>query len=183
MVPMLMLVGCSTTSTTTEVTDVTTLPEGVEQAFPNAGPNADRSAVRDTVVAALSERENMLSQSKDHTPLYSEPDRVATLAAVEAPALVKHDLVAIDYLTTQEDPFRSARFEVGTWQGVMVRGDRAKTYVVGHTSYDLWTGATRRTEAFQHKVLLSRDATATFGWIVIAMKAAYDDTIPSFDRR
>lgn len=87
MVPMLMLVGCSTTSTTTAVTDVTTLPQGVEQAFPNAGPTADRSAVRDTVVAA-----------------------------VHAPALVKRDLVAIDYLTTQEEPLGRRRSRPGRFQ-------------------------------------------------------------------
>jgi hypothetical protein len=173
-VAALLLAGCGAPG----AGDLTTLPRTVQQPFPDQGPAHRVAEVRRIVVAALSAEVNAYRRT-DAAGGLTAAERVREVEAFEADGLAT--LVGVGPPLGMPDAFGSAGFRAVRWEGVAVRGDRAKTYVIGHQRYVTLDGATFRGPAVQVQVLLRREPAAPHGWLVVAEAAVSDEQVESID--
>lgn len=173
LIPVLALSSCALLPAPT--IDVSQVPKDVQSPFADTGPKKDRSAVRASLVDALSAQEDQLARTEQGAPRQSTSARDARLRSVESASMATSDLAAMAYLTATDTPFRSSQFNVTTWQGVAVRGDYAKAYVLGNNTYLGWDGSTRTGATWQYKALLKRDPHAANGWILTESDAASNE--------
>lgn len=171
LMPLLALTSCAAAPQV----DLTTVPKAVQSPLTDDGAPAQRAAVRTALIAALGAQEDQLSRTASGAPRSTPVERRTRLDAVETDALADSDLRAMDSITDSDIPFRSATFSATRWQGVVVEGDRAKAYVLGHVVEHRWDGTEHAYPEFQYKALLRRSDAAPHGWRLTLVRAASDE--------
>jgi hypothetical protein len=170
----LLLAGCGAPGAGA----LTALPRTVQQPFADQGATRRLVEVRRFVVAALSAEVNAYRRT-DAAGGLTAAQRVSEVRAFEAAPLAAQ--LGEGPPLGMPDAFGDAGFQAVRWQGVAVRDDRAKAYVIGHQRYLSLDGAVLRGPAVQVQVLLQREPTAPHGWLVVAEAAVSDEQVESVD--
>jgi hypothetical protein len=154
------------------------LPRTPQAPFPDEGGPARVAEVKRFVVEALSAEMNVY-RSTDAAGGLSAAQRVAEARAFEAPQLAAR--AAYDSPIGQSSPISSAAFRPVRWDGVAVRGDLAKVYVIGHDEFVTPGGGAYRGSAWQYQLLLRREPGSPRGWLLVAENAVGGESVISLD--
>ena len=156
---------------------LTGLPRTVQAPFRDEGAPQDVQAVRRVVVAALSAEVHAFRIRDGASSRLPAAQRVAEVAAFQAPALARR--ASHDPVMGPIDRFASARFRPARWDGIAVRGDSAKAYVIGHDELFMLDGGLRRDAPWQYQLLLHRGPDGR--WTVVAEQALGDEQVRAVD--
>ncbi len=174
LVVALLLAGCGALGPAS----LTALPRTVQQGFADQGAPARIAEVRRFTVAALSAEVNTY-RSTDAAGGLAPAERVREASAFESRSLAEQ--LRAGPPLGMPIPFDEAAFVPVRWEGVTVRDDRAKVYVIGHQEYRTPQDGLARGPAMQVQLLLRREASAPRGWLVIAVAAVSDERVASID--
>jgi hypothetical protein len=156
---------------------LTGLPRTVQAPFPDEGAHRDVVAVRRVVVAALSAEVDAFRIRNGGSTRLPAAQRVAEVAEFEAPTLAAR--ARYDPVMGPIDRYVEATFRPTRWDGVAVRGNTAKAYVIGHDELFMLDGGLRRDASWQYQLLLRRGADGR--WTVVAEQALGDEQVRAID--
>jgi hypothetical protein len=198
---LLAVVGCTATGSQAPESVSTTFGHEVLAAETDLGSTADKRAVRQASLAALSEAIQAFvvdSKFRHRNPAdaltavvapASSNDRAVLLGRDRSPRLAKGlDDSFVFYARKEfgpdwtgsgsrtvwlnQDVWASAAFHVDRWEGVRVGYNIARVLVRGEDRGTSWGGTDKRDNWAQYQLIFHRDPTAPHGWRLTHQQAA-----------